>query len=251
MSHTIDSTHMPESIKNAKRVIPLKDLYKQHRKQYLAVDCIIFGIDKKKLKLLCIRRDFEPGKGQWSLMGGFVKDNEGIDSAAARVLYELTGLHNIYLEQIQAYGDLDRDPAGRVVSIAYYALIDSVRFDEEISRDFHAQWFSLNKLPDLIFDHRDMVQKRLRRLRRRCKTEPVGFELLPPKFTMPQLMKLYEAIFQKEFDKRNFRKKILSNGILRKLEEKDMEGSRKGAFLYEFEKKKYDELIRNGFSFSI
>lgn len=229
----------------------MKDLYVKHPRHYVAVDCIIFGFDKQKLKLLVIKRDFEPGKGEWSLMGGFVQEGEAVDDAAARVLKELTGLSDIYLEQVQAYGELGRDPAARVISIAFYALIDSVKFDQEISRDYHARWFSLDKIPDLIFDHQIMVDKALRRLRRRCKSQPVGFELLPEKFTMPQLMKLYEAIFQQKFDKRNFRKKILSNGVLNKLEEKDMEGSRKGAFLYEFEKKKYNELIRNGYNFEI
>lgn len=229
----------------------MNDLYRQYEKQYVAVDCIIFGFDKKKLKLLCIKRDFEPGKGEWSLMGGFVQGKESSDDAASRVLTDLTGLSDIYLEQLQTYGDPDRDPAGRVISIAYYALIDSVKFDKSISRDYDAKWFSLNKLPNLIFDHQVMVEKALRRLRRKCKTQPVGFELLPEKFTLPQLMMLYEAIFNQEFDKRNFRKKILSNGILEKLEEKDMEGSRKGAFLYKFDKVKYDELISNGLSFDI
>lgn len=225
--------------------------YEAYDKHFVAVDCIIFGFDKNKLKLLCIKRDFEPEKGNWSLMGGFVAKNESIDSAAKRVLYQLTGLNNIYLEQLQAYGELGRDSAARVISIAYYALIDSVRFDEEISRDFNAQWFDLDDLPKLIFDHNEMVNKALRRLRRRCKTQPVGFELLPEKFTMPQLMRLYEAIYRQEFDKRNFRKKILSNDILIKLEEKDKKGSRKGAFLYKFDKERYDVLWNNGFNFEI
>ncbi len=229
----------------------MKDFYHQYEKQYVAVDCIIFGFDKKELKLLCIKRDFEPGKGEWSLMGGFVEGKEGPDDAAARILTDLTGLSQIFLEQLQAYGEPGRDPAGKVISIAYYALIDSVKFDKVISRNYNAKWFSLNSLPNLIFDHHVMVDKALRRLRRRCKTQPIGFELLPEKFTLPQLMMLYEAIFDQEFDKRNFRKKILSNGILEKMEEKDMEGSRKGAFLYKFDKVKYDELISNGLSFNI
>jgi 8-oxo-dGTP diphosphatase len=229
----------------------MNDLYRNHDKQYLAVDCIIFGFDKMELKLLCIKRDFDPGKGKWSLMGGFLRSNEGIDQAAARVLNELTGLSDIFLEQLQAYGDHGRDHEARVISIAYYALIDSVKFDEVISKDYNAQWFSLNSLPDLIFDHKLMVEKALRRLRRKCKTQPVGFELLPEKFTLPQLMMLYEAIFEQQFDKRNFRKKILTNGILKKLDEKDMEGSRKGAFLYEFDKNMYDEMIQNGVGFEI
>ena len=166
-------------------------------------------------------------------------------------MYRLTGLEHIYLEQLQAYGERERDPAGRVISIGYYALIDSVRFDKQISRTYDARWFSLDHLPDLIFDHRVMVGKAIRRLQRRCRTQPIGFELLPEKFTLPQLQLLYEEIFGRAFDKRNFRKKILAMGILNKLEEKDKEGSRKGAYLYQFDKDKYDEMMNNGFNFEI
>lgn len=226
-------------------------MYRKNKKFHVAVDCIIFGFDRQELKLLCIKRDFEPEKGRWSLMGGFLKESEDIDQSAERVLYELTGLDDIYLEQLQAYGERDRDPAGRVISIAYYALIDSVRFDKQISRTYDARWFSLDHLPDLVFDHRVMVDKAIRRLQRKCRTQPVGFELLPEKFTLPQLQLLYEEIFGRAFDKRNFRKKILAMGILEKLEEKDKEGSRKGAYLYQFDKDKYDAMMNNGFNFEI
>lgn len=226
-------------------------MYRKNKKFHVAVDCIIFGFDRQELKLLCIKRDFEPEKGRWSLMGGFLKESEDIDQSAERVLYELTGLDDIYLEQLQAYGERDRDPAGRVISIAYYALIDSVRFDKQISRTYDARWFSLDHLPDLVFDHRVMVDKAIRRLQRKCRTQPVGFELLPEKFTLPQLQLLYEEIFGRAFDKRNFRKKILAMGILKKLEEKDKEGSRKGAYLYQFDKDKYDAMMNNGFNFEI
>ncbi|MDF1570654.1 MAG: NUDIX domain-containing protein [Bacteroidales bacterium] len=226
-------------------------MYRKNKKFHVAVDCIIFGFDRQELKLLCIKRDFEPEKGRWSLMGGFLKESEDIDQAAERVLYQLTGLEHIYLEQLQAYGKRERDPAGRVISIAYYALIDSVRFDKQISRTYDASWFSLDHLPDLVFDHRVMVDKAIRRLQRRCRTQPIGFELLPEKFTLPQLQLLYEEIFGRAFDKRNFRKKILAMGILNKLEEKDKEGSRKGAYLYQFDKDKYDAMMNNGFNFEI
>jgi ADP-ribose pyrophosphatase YjhB (NUDIX family) len=226
-------------------------MYRKNKKFHVAVDCIIFGFDRQELKLLCIKRNFEPEKGKWSLMGGFLEEEEDIDDAAERVLYQLTGLKGIYLEQLQAYGECDRDPAGRVISIAYYALIDSVRFDKQISRTYDARWFSLDHLPSLVFDHRVMVDKAIRRLQRRCRTQPIGFELLPEKFTLPQLQLLYEEIFGRAFDKRNFRKKILAMGILNKLEEKDKIGSRKGAFLYRFDKEKYDAMMNNGFSFEI
>lgn len=229
----------------------MNDLYSQHDRHYVAVDIIIFGFDRNQLKILLIRRNFEPEKGKWSLMGGFLKKDENLDNAAHRVLHELTGLKGIYLEHLAAYGDRERDTAGRVVSIAYYALINAENFDDSYESSYQARWFGLDELPLLIFDHNLMVDKALKRLRRRCRTQPVGFELLPEKFTLPQLLKLYEAIYRQELDKRNFRKKILSFGVLKKLEEKDNRGSRKGAFLYRFDKKKYDELMELGTHFTI
>lgn len=226
--------------------------YSEHDKHYVAVDVIIFGFDKvNKLKLLVIKRNFPPEKDKWSLMGGFLKEGEDTYAAASRVLFELTGLQNIYLEQLAAYGDLNRDSAARVISIAYYALINSEKFDDSFESDYQGKWFSLDEVPSLVFDHNIMVDKALRRLRRRCRTQPAGLELLPEKFTLPQLLKLYEAIYHQDFDKRNFRKKILSNGVLIRLDEKNMEGSKKGAFLYRFDKKKYDEMVEMGLRFEI
>jgi len=225
--------------------------YIDHDRHFVAVDVIILGFDKEALKLLCIQRDFEPGRGDWSLMGGFLKSGEGLDSAASRVLFQLTGLKDIYLEQLHTYGDPLRDPAERVISVAYYALINPEKFGAEINGSIYAKWFQLHEQPDLIFDHRMMVERAIGRLQRRCRTQPVGFELLPKQFTLPQLMRLYEVIFKRSFDPRNFRKKILSFDVLKKLEVKDMEGSRKGAFLYEFDEEKYDELIENGMSFEL
>jgi len=224
------------------------EYYREYPKHFIAIDVIIFGFDKNKLKLLLVKRLFEPGKGRWSLMGGFLGKEESLDQAAHRILHQLTSLQDIYLEQLYTYGDVNRDPAGRVVSVAYYALIDLDKFrSEKISENDQACWFNLNQLPDLLFDHEMMVDKALRRLRRKSRTQPVGFELLPEKFTIPQLMKLYEAIFQQKFDKRNFRNKILSYGILKKLNEKDMEGSRRGAYLYKFEKDRYMERASDDF----
>ncbi|MGC9343605.1 MAG: NUDIX hydrolase [Bacteroidales bacterium] len=226
-------------------------LYSEHEKHYVATDVIIFGFDTEKLRLLLIKRNFEPEKGKWSLMGGFLKKDEDLDHAAGRVLNDLTGMEGIYLEQLAAYGDINRDSAGRVISISYYALINSDKFDDSYSSEFRAKWFSIDEVPELIFDHNIMVEKALKRLRRRCRSQPVGLELLPEKFTLPQLLKLYEAIYQQEFDKRNFRKKILSFGVLRKLEEKDHESSKKGAFLYKFEKEKYERMLESGGQFGI
>lgn len=228
-----------------------KGSYEDQATFHMAVDSIIFGFDEGELKLLVHKRRFEPFEGHWSLFGGFLKKGEGLDQAANRILYELTGLEDIYMEEIQAYGELERDPAGRVISVAYYALIPAHRYSEEFSARSGATWVKLKDLPELIMDHDQMVERGLRKLRRQAAGQPIGFELLPRKFTIPQLQSLYEAIYQTELDKRNFRKKILSMDVLLKMEEKDMSSSRKGAFLYSFDKKKYQKLVEKGYSFAI
>jgi 8-oxo-dGTP diphosphatase len=228
-----------------------KQYYKEHPTFHVAVDSIIFGFDKGELKLLIHKRQFEPAKGEWSLFGGFVQDDESLDEAASRVLSELTGLNNIYMEELQTYGEVDRDPAGRVISVAYYALIPASEFTEAGKSKSGATWVSLKDLPPLIMDHNLMVKKGLRRLKRRATSQPIGFELLPGEFTMPQLQTLYEAIYQAELDKRNFRKKILAMDVLIKLDTKDMSSSRKGAFLYRFDQKKYEKLVEGGYNFTI
>jgi 8-oxo-dGTP diphosphatase len=229
----------------------MQRFYAEHKKIFVAIDCIIFGWDDEQLKLLILKRDFEPAKGQNSLIGGFVRENESLDEAARRILYELTGLSDIYLEQLNAYGEVDRDPGERTISVAYFALLKIQNLDAEHVREHGAHWVNISKLPKLIFDHNLMVQKAIRRLRRRAKSEPTGFELLPKKFTLPQLQGLYEEIYQTEFDNRNFRKKVLAMNILKKLNEKDKSCSKKGAYFYKFDKKKYDRLLRNGFHFGI
>lgn len=228
-----------------------REYYSENPKFHVAVDCIIFGFDRGELKLLIHKRRFEPAKGQWSLFGGFVKEDESLEDAANRVLKELTGLEKIYMEELQSYGSIHRDPAGRVISVTYYALIPAHKYSNDYSKQYGATWVSLKDMPALIMDHDLMVEKGLSRLKRRTSTQPIGFELLPKEFTMPQLQSLYEAIYQSKLDKRNFRKKILSMGILIKLEEKDMTNSRKGAFLYRFDKRKYQKVIDAGYHFTI
>lgn len=230
---------------------PEHQYYREQTTFHVAVDCIIFGFDQGELKLLIHKRRFEPAMGQWSLFGGFLKKDEGLDEAANRVLFELTGLDDIYMEEVQSYGEIGRDPAARVISVAYYALIPAKKYSEATSNDHGATWVSLNQLPELIMDHNQMVNKGLRRLKRRASTQPLGFELLPREFTMPQLQALYEAIYQCSLDKRNFRKKILSMNVLIKLDEKDMTGSRKGAYLYRFDQKKYKKLVDGGDNFTV
>lgn len=223
--------------------------YKSGEKILVAVDCIIFGFDGSQLKALLIKRGFEPEAGKWSLMGGFVGKQEGADEAAERVLYQLTGLKNIYMEQLYTFSDVDRDPAGRVISIAYFALINIADYSEQMQSEHEARWFLIDRMPKLIFDHRKMVLKARERLREKVVAHPVGFELLPSKFTLPQLQSLYEAIYDMPLDKRNFTKKILSLGVLNKLNEKEKKSSRKGAYYYVFDSFKYKKLQSNGVKF--
>ncbi len=175
-------------------------------------------------------------------MGGFVQQDESVDAAAVRVLQQLTGLENIYMEQLGCYGEVDRDPAGRVVSIPYFALIKIDEHEEELLEKFNAKWYALDKVPKLIFDHNRMMNQAIERLQLKASTQPIGFELLPEKFTLTQLQNLYEAIFESSFDKRNFTRKINSLGILQKLDEKEKVSSRKGAFYYLFDRDKYNKL---------
>lgn len=215
----------------------------------IAVDCIIFGFDGLQLKILLIKRGFEPEKGSWSLIGGFVGSDESSGEAAERVLKKLTGLKKIYLEQVHCFSEVDRDPVERVVSIAHFALINLNDAEKEILHDYGAQWFPLNRLPKLVFDHRTMVKMALEKLRDKVSSHPVGFELLPQKFTLPQLQSLYEAIYEMPLDKRNFSRKMLSLGILNKLKEKEKESSRKGAFFYVFDRERYRKLHKEGVNF--
>lgn len=227
--------------------------YQEHEKFHVAVDCIIFGYDEdgRELKVLLLKRNFQPAQGEWSLMGGFLKDNESVDEAAKRILNQLTGLSELYMEQLYTFGELDRDPGARIISIAYFALIKINAFDLELVKNHGATWFPISSMPQLIFDHKAMVKRALKKLQIRARTQPIGFELLPDKFTIPQLQGLYEAIYNKTFDKRNFRRKLLSMDLLEKLEEKEKESSRKGAWYYRFDPSKYEDLLNRGFNFEL
>ncbi|MFC0345287.1 NUDIX hydrolase [Epilithonimonas hispanica] len=224
--------------------------YSHFPRHLVAVDCIIFGFDGENLKILLVQRNFEPKMGEWSLMGGFIGDEETSDEAAQRVLNTLTGLENIYLEQLNSYTQIDREPTARIMSISYYALIN-IEKNIQINEKYSAKWFDLKDRPDLIFDHNDMVKDAVLRLRRRATTRPIGFELLPKKFTMKDLQNLYEAIFDEKYDKRNFTNKINALDVLVKTAEKDMSSSKKGSFLYTFDEEKYNKKIAEGFMFKI
>ena len=217
----------------------------------LAVDCIIFGFDRDCLKLLLFQRKVDPFQHEWSLIGSFVQSAESVTKAAERVLQFHTGLTNIFMEELGCYGAVKRDPGGRVISIAYFALMRLEEEDKQIAETCEAQWFDVDDLPDLILDHPQMIKDALEKLRRKARYRPIGFELLPEKFTIPQLRTLYEVIYQRLLDRRNFRKKILSMNILLKMEEKDKSSSRKGAYLYRFIPEKYKEMVEKGVDFVI
>lgn len=225
----------------------MQNNYSTKDKVLLSVDCIIFGFDHDDLNILLIKRDFEPEKGKWSLIGGFLKKEEVLNDAATRILNKYTGLQDIYMEQLYTFSEIDRDPVERTISVSYYALINVENHNQELIQNYNAEWFRLKDAPKLIFDHDKMLKHAISRLRYRTSTKPIGFELLPEKFTMRQLQKLYEAILSKELDKRNFISKINSLDILIKSEEKDMLSSRKGSYLYTFDKEKYEEKLLNDF----
>ena len=215
--------------------------YHEHAKVWLSVDCIIFGFDEGKLKILIGKRQMDPGRGEWSLYGGFVSADESVDDAASRTLYELTGLRNLYMRQVGAFGNVDRDPGERVVSIAYYALINVKDYEDELRQEHGVEWMDINEIPQLYSDHNDMVRKARKMMQQKLAQEPVGFRLLPSLFTLTQLQKLYEAVNGEELDKRNFRKRIKDMDFIEKTELIDKTGSKRGAYLYRFNKRVYNE----------
>ena len=215
--------------------------YGEHSKVWVSVDCIIFGFDEGKLRILIGKRQMDPGRGEWSLYGGFVRSDENIDEAANRVLYDLTGLRNVYMRQVGAFGSVDRDPGERVISIAYYALINVNDYEDRLREEHRVEWVNIDDIPRLYSDHNEMVRKALKLMRQKIKTEPIGFRLLPSLFTLTQLQRLYEAIHGEELDKRNFRKRIKEMDFIEKTELIDKKGSKRGAFLYRFNKRIYNE----------
>lgn len=219
----------------------------------LTVDCIVFGLDaQQELKVMLIQRDIPPFQGQWAIPGGFVRMEENLEEAALRELREETGIQNVFLEQLYTFGNLDRDPRDRTVTIAYYALINL--FEQKINATTDAQdasWFALSKIPNLAFDHNQILQTAIARLRSKIRYEPIGFELLPSKFSLSQLQKLYETVLDRPLDKRNFRKKILAMDLLIDTDELEQGVAHRAAKLYRFDENKYLQLKQNGFNFEI
>lgn len=213
--------------------------YQKQTRFLVAVDCIIFGFDGTELKLLLVQRGLEPEKGKWSLIGSFIREEEDFDKGTNRILHDMTGLEGVYLEQLHAFGRPDRDPIERTISVAYFALIDIHQYERQLNDDYHAEWFPIKSIPRLIFDHEQMVELAKKRLRYKAAFHPILFELLPEKFTLPQLQNLYEGIFDTVFDKRNFSRKIQSTKLLVKQKDKDKENSKKGAYYYKLDKRRY------------
>lgn len=219
----------------------MTEYYKQHNKFYVSVDCIVFGFDRFQLEVLIGKRKMDPGRGLWSLYGGFVNSNENIDETAHRVLFELTGLDHLYMKQAGTYGAIDRDPGERVISVAYCALINVKDYDDERRQQYGLEWVPFTKLPQMYSDHNKMVGNAVNMLRQRIKTEPLSFNLLPDLFTLTQLQHVYEAILGHEIDKRNFRKRIKQVDVIEKTEHIDKTSSKRGAALYRFNKQAYND----------
>jgi 8-oxo-dGTP diphosphatase len=218
----------------------------------ISIDCVIFGFENSTLEVLLIKRAIQPEKGMWALPGGFIKKNELVEDAAQRILEVTTGVKNIYLEQTAIFDEVDRYPLWRVFTIAHFALISPENYALSPGIDTsEVSWFKLHDLPKLPFDHVQIIKAALKKLQSRVRIKPIGFELLPEKFTLPQLQKLYEEILDKKIDKRNFRKKLLKMNLLKRLPEKDKSNIRRAAYLYKFEKSTYNRLKEKGFIFEL
>lgn len=224
----------------------------KHFHPAVSVDCVVFGYDDTDLKLLLIKRNVEPYTGKWALPGGFVRSEEDLEAAARRELTEETGIARLYLEQLYTFGDPKRDSRERVISVAYYALVKLT--DHRLCAATDAEdvaWFPVAELPKLAFDHEKITDAALRRLKAKVRYEPIGFELLPEKFTLGELQRLYETVLEQFLDKRNFRKKILGMGLLESLEEYQQDVAHRAAQYYRFNRPSYELLKKHGFNFEL
>ena len=219
----------------------MTQFYNEYSKVFVSVDCIIFGFDGSNLQVLIGKRQMDPGRGEWSLYGGFVGTNESLEDAANRVILELTGMKGLYIRQVGAFGKVDRDPGERVISVAYCALINVVDYDDRLRVEHGLEWVSLKELPQLYSDHNTMINNAISQIRRRINHEPLSFKLLPDLFTLTQLQHVFEAVMGEEIDKRNFRKRIKDIDFIEKTELIDKVTSKRGAALYRFNKKAYEE----------
>jgi len=224
----------------------------EYERPALTTDCVVFGLDEEELKVLLIKRGIPPFKGKWALPGGFVRVGEDIEESAKRELAEETGLNNVYLEQLYTFGRPKRDPREHVVTISYFALVNLIDHPPTANTDAeHAAWFAIDDLPKLAFDHETILETAQNRLKGKVRYQPVGFELLPEKFTLTDLQKLYECILDIEIDKRNFRKKVQKLNILIETDEIQQDVKHRAAKLYKFNQKAYDTLTKQGINFEL
>lgn len=226
----------------------------EHPRPSLTIDCVVFGLDveEKDLKVMLIQRDIPPFEGQWALPGGFVRVDETVETTALRELKEETGIEKVFLEQLYTFGELKRDPRERVVTVAYYALVNLNEHRIRATTDARkAAWFSVTDLPKLAFDHDTIVEVALGRLKGKLRYEPIGFELLPKRFTIFQFQTLYEIVLERKLDRRNFRKKILGMGLLADTGDVQEDVAHRAARLYQFDERKYRQLKKRGFNFEV
>ncbi len=218
----------------------------------ISIDCVIFGFDNGNLEVLLIQRAISPEKDKWALPGGFILKSEEIENAAARILKETSAIENIYMEQLSVFGNVNRYPDRRVFTIGYFALVSPEKYNLLPGTDTsEVRWFKMSSLPELAFDHKSIIETALKKLRSRVRIRPIGFELLPKKFSLPKLQTLYESILGVNLDKRNFRKKLLKMDLLIKLNEKEKGNIKRAAMLYRFDKKNYNKLVEKGFIFEL
>ncbi|RPI73785.1 MAG: NUDIX hydrolase [Desulfobacteraceae bacterium] len=224
----------------------------EHPRPAVTVDCVVFGFDENDLKVLLIQRKYEPFRGVWALPGGFVHLEENLEQAAARELWEETGIKGCFLEQLYTFGRPDRDPRDRVITVAYYALINLNDYPVQADSDaIRVAWFAMDDIPKLAFDHEEILKTAQQRLKGKITYQPIGFELLPDKFTLTQLQRLYEIILATGLDKRNFRRKLLAMGFLEETNEIQTDVAHRAARLYRFNKVRYEQVRQNGFNFEL
>jgi len=218
----------------------------------VTVDCVVFGLDGGTLEVLLIQRALEPFRGTWALPGGFIKMDEDLEAGARRELEEETGVSQLYLEQLGAYGAPGRDPRERVITVAWFAIVNRFEHKVRASTDaVDAHWFPLDGLPELAFDHATILADGLKRLQQQLRRQPLGFEFLPKEFTLTQLQRLYETILREELDKRNFRKKLLSTNLLIPLDKVEEGVAHRAAQLFRFDNESYRQLQAQGYGFEI
>lgn len=248
-----DNTIQEKNTTTSNFAVPYYEIaYEKFFQFGLSVDCVVFGFHEDKLKILLIKRGAAPFKGDWALPGDLVYPNENIGAAAQRILKDLTGINDLYMEQTNVYGNVDRHPAGRVITTAYYSLIDISKHDPHASAWADGvYWIDLENVPELAFDHDSILKDALGALREKVRRQPVGFELLPSKFTLANLQNLYEVLLDEKYDKANFRKRILAMNLLSKLKENEQNVSHRPAKLYAFDESRYNELKSKGFSFEL